>query len=344
MAVVRSKLRPPPLRPGTLPRRALEAALDEAAAEVVILVGPAGQGKTTALALRAAHERASGRATGWLTLDESDNDRRQLHEQLGALVAGLGGGAPSVRGDDLGAWLAEQLERAAGPLSLYFDDFHLLEAPELLAGFRRFLLALPDGVRVYVAARALPELGLSRLALQRTLRVLDAGDLCFSRSEVAELCEGADLSAPELSALHERTGGWPAALQLFRMALKSPRVRASLADPRGPQLRELSAYLSENVLALQSPELGELLLQTAPLEVLSVELARRVTGRADAHELLARLERAGFFVRAADAEAGSFRYHPVLAQLLAEQLAARSPAALARIHALAAQHYSAASA
>ncbi len=345
MVVVRSKLRPPPLRPDALFRRELvERLVEGAAGNAVLLVGPAGYGKTTALAQLYAARRESAWATAWLTFDEADNEPRQLYEHLSALLVELGEGALPAQPEDARslshpAWLAEHLQRLNRPIALFLDDFHLLEAPELVTFFRRLLPSLPEHACLYVGARELPELGLSRLAVRGHACVLDATQLSFSRSEVAALFATSNLSEQELDALHARTSGWPAALQLFRMALASPRVRASLAEPQGLPPRELSVYLSENVLALQAPEVREFLLATAPLETLTVELARHVTHRDDAHLLLARLERAGFFVRAHEADATSFRYHPVLAQMLIAQLEARSPDEVRSIHHRAADHY-----
>jgi ATP/maltotriose-dependent transcriptional regulator MalT len=69
--VLRSKLRPPhPFRP-LVRRTALRQRLDDAVAGagVVLLLGPAGIGKTSLLA-----EWSADRDVSWVTIDAADND------------------------------------------------------------------------------------------------------------------------------------------------------------------------------------------------------------------------------------------------------------------------------
>ncbi|MHA0110751.1 hypothetical protein ACXYUI_26880, partial [Klebsiella pneumoniae] len=94
------------------------------------------------------------------------------------------------------------------------------------------------------------------------------------------------LSAQELDTIRERSDGWPAALQLFRLALVSPQVRQSLGDLASYRPRELAEYLADNVLNLQPAALQDFLLKTSLLSAMTAPLCNAVTGRSDAQAVL----------------------------------------------------------
>jgi LuxR family maltose regulon positive regulatory protein len=79
-----SKLRRPSVRPGTVRRSALLGRLaGQDARPVVSVVAPAGYGKTTLLSQWA---EGSGRAVGWVSVDEGDNDPRVLLTYVAAAL------------------------------------------------------------------------------------------------------------------------------------------------------------------------------------------------------------------------------------------------------------------
>ena len=72
--LLRSKLRPPPVRAGLIPRARLDKLLDAGARGRLCLIdAPAGSGKTTLLAQWCLSDQAS-RSVAWVSLDESDDD------------------------------------------------------------------------------------------------------------------------------------------------------------------------------------------------------------------------------------------------------------------------------
>src|SRR5689334_15509300 len=74
--VVASKLRPPPVRAGTIRRPSLTGRLaHDDSRPVVSVVAPAGYGKTTLLSHWAEN---SSQAFAWVSVDEEDNDPRVL--------------------------------------------------------------------------------------------------------------------------------------------------------------------------------------------------------------------------------------------------------------------------
>jgi LuxR family maltose regulon positive regulatory protein len=349
------KLFAPPVYPGAVRRRViLDRVLQNNSLRVTVLQGPAGHGKSTTLQqIKTAHE-ARGWRTAWLTLDDADNDPRRFESHLRALMQSLQGrtaSPPAARaalGDaplDLAAWVLDGLTAIDTHASIFLDEFQTLRNDALLRFFRTLLPRLPAHVHVFIGSRALPEVGLATLLVNRLACVLRADELRFTPGEATEFfAESKELqvSAEELGTIYRRTEGWPAGLQLFRLALASPEVRTSLEnlDDTGP--RELAEYLTDNVVTLQSPRIQEFLFRTSLLRRLSAPLCAAVTGFDDAQALLAQLERSGLFLRALDSDNTWFKYHGLFSSFLADSLRRSAPQDAARVHAEAARWYLAA--
>lgn len=298
------KLFAPPVYPGAVPRRViLDRVLQDHSLRVTVLQGPAGHGKSTTLQqIKTAHE-ARGWRTAWLTLDDADNDPRRFELHMRALMDLMRGRAAHRRpsdawsGDaprDLAGWVLDGFSSMDTPASIFLDEFQALRNDAILRFFRFLLARLPAHVHVFIGSRALPEIGLATLLVNRMATVLRADDLRFTPGEVTQFfAESKDLrvSAEEVGTIYRRTEGWPAGLQLFRLALVSPEVRTSLVDLDDHGPRELAEYLTDNVVTLQSPRIQEFLFKTSLLRQLSAPLCAAVTGFDDAQELLVQLER-----------------------------------------------------
>lgn len=323
----------------------------ESPPRIVVVQAPAGHGKSTLLEQLKSSSEAAGALTGWLTLDEADNDPRRLAAHLQALVASLGVSSSSAETDDiesdsgrrrLNDWLIQQCLLQDRPVALVFDEFQAITRKPVLAVFQDLLQRLPDTVRVFIGSRAMPEIGLARLIVQQQAVALRAEDIRFSREEVDTFFaaqQDAELSTTERDTVHRLTDGWPAAVQLFRLGLASPSVRQALRDGAGARPRELADYLADNVLSLQPERVRTFLLKTSLLRRLSAPLCDAITGWQDSQSMLLYLERSGLFVRSLDSELQWFKYHTLFSSFLAEQLRLTHPDVLADIHASAATWY-----
>src|SRR5690606_15969154 len=146
-------------------------------------------------------------------------------------------------------------------------------------------------------------------------------------------------SDEEVAAVYQLTEGWPAAVQLYRLSLAHAGPRESLGDITAFRPRQLSEYLTENVLALQPYDVQRFFLETSFLTRLCGPLCELITGRRDARALLAKLEDSGLFVRSLDASSEWFQYHSLLAGFLQSQMSSRDPARVQEIHLLAARWF-----
>lgn len=344
------KLFAPPVYAGAVRRHViLDRVLQDHSLRVTVLQGPAGHGKSTTLQqIKTAHD-ARGWRTAWLTLDDADNDPRRLESHIRAMLMPMLRSGPRPRAGsaghahrDLADWMLEKLSGLETHVSIFLDEFQVLRNETLLRFFRSLLHRLPTHVHVFIGSRSLPEIGLATLLVNRMATVLRADDLRFTPAEVTQFfAESSDvpLSVDEIGAIYRRTEGWPAGLQLFRLALGSPAVRTSLDDLEDTGPRELAEYLTDNVVTLQSPRIQEFLFKTSLLRRLSAPLCTAVTGFEDAQDILVQLERSGLFLRALDSDNRWFKYHGLFSAFLADSLRRASQVDVMSTHDKAAQWY-----
>ena len=340
------KLFPPPARPDAVMRRGIiERVMRVGSAPLTVLQGPAGSGKSTTLQQLHDAFQAQGWATAWLVLDDADNDPQRFETQLHAMLASAGARdtaalAPRAAGVGLIEWALGALEGVGARVVLFFDDFQALHDPSILQCFRELLRRLPARVRCFIGSRALPEVGLASLMVAGRATVLRAEDLRFSAGESRALFAHGEVpvaAADEVERIHQRTEGWPAGLQLFRLAFANPAVRGSLEELAAHGPRELAEYLSENVVSMQPPPVRAFLLRTSLLRRLSGPLCDAVMGRGGSQAVLRQLEHDGLFVSALDASGTWFRYHGLFASHLRDGLVRTEPDAVEAIHGLAAR-------
>ncbi len=189
---------------------------------IVTIVAPAGFGKTTLLAQWAERDR---RPILWVDLEPEDDDAEILESRL-----------------------AEIADRP-GLLTLV-DDVHVLRSPAALAAFERLLCRAAHGTSVAFATRRLPSLPLARLRAEGRLLEIGADELTLTGREAETLLRRAGVLLPrgEAAALAERLEGWPAALFLAALSLRSGAQASTL----GGDDRFLADYLEQEHLACLS--------------------------------------------------------------------------------------------
>lgn len=329
IAILSHKLTPPQPHRNAVERRALLTRLASSVrVRVVLIHGPAGHGKTSLMLQAEAAARESGALTAWLSVDETDNDSRRFLDQLQAIFAALSAksgdpqmsaqGAPASN-DARTDWLFTHLTSLEKPVAIFLDDLHAVTNPATIGLLRHLVENSSPNIRWYIASRTVPELAIPRLVVSEQAVVLHPEDLRFSRYETRIFFEQTGrftLSDAERDAIYLATAGWPAALQLYRLALESPTVRETLQSPTPHQPRELADYLADDVLARQSPEVQDFLLKTSLLQRMSAPLCNAILDRQDSLQMLSALERGGLFVRRLDSDGNWYTYHAIFSRFL----------------------------
>jgi LuxR family maltose regulon positive regulatory protein len=168
--------------------RILDRIAAAATANVILLQGPAGHGKTTALQQIKEAQEAEGRLTGWLTFDTGDNDPRRFAAQLKTFVDDLfaragaeaPGSAKHARQHQHSDWLVERMTRLQRPVALFFDDFQSLTERTALEQFKALFEHATNRIRICIGSRSLPDVGFARLVVNNRALILHGDDLRFT--------------------------------------------------------------------------------------------------------------------------------------------------------------------
>jgi LuxR family maltose regulon positive regulatory protein len=331
----------PPGRPFAEVPRALTARMTEARSAKVILVrAPAGFGKTTAMQQARSVLEAQGVATAWLTLDSADNDLPHFLAAFSAAIEQLGL-EPRTATGELG--LLDVLSRDGEAFVLFLDDFELIQAPSVLGFLREAIERMSRGAQIVFGSRSLPELGLGRLRARGQLVELDAEHLRFTPAEAAQFFRqcGIELQPDALEQVLEKTEGWVAALWLLSMALRRHGAHSDFVARFSGSDRAVADYLTEDVLAQQSPEVRDFLLRTSVLRHLSAPICQALAPYVDCERILRQLEASNIFLAPIASAPGVYRYHSLFAEFLRAQLARERPEDIARLHLAASGWYEA---
>jgi LuxR family transcriptional regulator, maltose regulon positive regulatory protein len=306
---------------------------------VTLVCAPAGSGKTVLLRSWAAQIEEP---VAWVTVErgERDSQRFCLH-LLDALADAAGDDviervspAPGFAGAVVLERLLAQLERLDEPVQVVIDDLHEVDSEDALAWLETLLARLPAALRVVVATREEPTLGLHRLRLAGELTELRGPELRFSIDETRALfgTGGVTLSDTAIASLHERTEGWAAGLRLAAISLAAhPDPERFVREFSGSE-RTVAGYLLAEVLEGQPHEVRDLLLRTSLLARVNGPLADSLTGGTGGEAILHRLEDQNAFVTSLDAARTWFRYHHLFADLLRLELRRTAPETIPSLH------------
>ena len=332
-----TKFRPPTL-PATLVRRSeLHDRLTAGAGRrLTVVVGSAGAGKSVLLADWAA-ARPPG-VTSWLSCHGADTDAvrfwagfidapRVIDPKFGADAADLLAMDGQMSADVI-ASIANDAARLPAGSAIIVDDFHIA-ASAVSRNMTELVECWPaKSAQLVLASRYDPPLRLHRMRISGELCEIRDRDLYFSLADSRDLLAnfGVQLSDADLAMLHRRSEGWPAALQMAALSLRGTTDPARVARALEVRSHTIAEYFIAEVLDQQPPEVARFMLDTSILSVLTAGACTAVTGRQDAAALLHGIDTAHLFLVALDEERTSFRYHPLVRQMLHAELRARDQA------------------
>ena len=331
--------------------RLLELVDDLAAAPLILVVAPAGTGKTSLLSDWAKRTRT---LTAWLALDETDSDPAQFWF---GVIAALEAVAPGCAGQSQGllrrrdgammavARLLFELEAISGPdVVLIIDDLQLVDDDKTIArSLAQFVQHLPAWLHVVLLSRRQSRLPLGRLRARGQLGELSYAELRFSHDEAIELASRLlpSMPADQMEIVADRADGWAACVQFAAIAGRSEQAQRDRGLPGVKAEVQVFDYVFQEVLAGEEPDLVDALMEVSVVHRVSPSQAQALTGRADAVDLLLTAEARGLFVQQVARE-GWFELHPLVRDALVSELGRLSPGRLAEQHMRAARWFEAA--
>jgi DNA-binding NarL/FixJ family response regulator len=261
----------PPVR-RIIERPRLLKQLEETSARTILLIAPAGYGKTTLA--RQWLQRKRGAA---LALDPAESDVAVLGRSIARRLAEQ---APELsRCVDEAIRVAPTPERQARSVArailaevetpldfwLVIDEYHILE-PESPAEILIRTLEDSGRFRLLIASRTRPTWATARRRLYGEILELAQQELALDESEAAELLLGRD----DTEYLNREARGWPALVALVAIA------DAPGSPPTSTAIETLYDFLAEEIFSRISKEAQESLLRLAllpPLTGVSLRIA-----------------------------------------------------------------------
>ncbi len=309
-------------------RRRLIDLIEQAASHrVTVVSGPAGAGKTVACGSWASATPAS-RRVAWLSLDADDRDPARFWAYVQAALSRAdiqpADVARSLR-DRAPATFALHLVEAAQlltePVTLVLDDVHELADGAVLAGLDLLIRHVPPTLRLVLSGRCPPRLQLARLRVSGELADVTAADLACTVDEADAYFAmlGLEVGACTRDEVLQRTEGWMAGLRLAAMNIRSQVLQSGRITDITADEPLVTDYLWDEVLGRQPPETRLFMLRTSVTEQMSGDLADALTGGTGGARTLERLSRENSFVEALGPDRATYRYHPLLRDVLAAE-------------------------
>lgn len=329
--------------------------------KLALLCAPGGYGKTTLLADLAHH---AAFPCCWYALERADVDKitflslllmsiRQLFPQFDTHLEGIlenlrsqeadGAASPvhtTVVIDALTDFIAANItERFAIILCNYHE---VNTSPAINALINRFLQRLPPQCVLIIESRAVPALELVPLVVRHEVFGLGSSDLRFNARELRDLArlQGlAPLTDTEAQQLINTFDGWIAGILLgTRMGdiqvlhQDNTAIKAWGSPAIRMDRQQLFAYLINEVFN-REPDVYTFLKEACILQQMTPALCSTLLGTLEAANRLAYLEQQGLFVtRAGDGAQVSYTCHPLLRELLVEELRHQAPERFLALH------------
>lgn len=322
--------------------RLIDALYEQLEKRLLLVVAPAGYGKTSLLVDLAGQREMS---ICWLSLDTLDQEPQRF---LRYLIAAIAEGFAEFGRDALAALesmasfeqdgerllvtVANELNaQITGPLLLILDDYHLVGDAQHTGHIIGRLLQLTDErLHILLSSRNLPNIPDAPLLIARNqIGGLTFRELSFLLEEIQQLFRqnnGIALNLQDAQALVEQTEGWIAAIHLTE-------GRPGAIPKMHPleSTRELFEFFSKEVLLRQTPAVYRFLLMTSVFDNFDVALCEKVlTPLVEAEQfdwqvLFETVYSSNLFSVPLDKDGRLIRYHHLFQNFLRAQLQYEEP-------------------
>ena len=345
LSIPRSKFGCPAVPVRAIARPRLSEVLAQPDWRVALVTGGPATGKTVAAA------RWFGTldpiAREWVTLDASDDRPERfwltfvlaLERAVPGAFAQMAAAATEVHRlpSEFLARLLTAWSAVTDPLVIVLDDVHHLRSPEITEDLGFVVENLPGGSRMLLTSRVDPHLPVSRWRGRGWLAEVRQRDLALTLPETAELFTalGEDrLTTSDVERLWRRTEGWAGGLRLAAAGIKDradvwPPWPNSSGGPRWWPICSPTRCCTGPRRSCRSS------LRTSVAGVLDPELCDALSGRGDSTDVLRRMEADLKFVMARTGR-DTWRYHPLLAEMLRAELQTHRPGEAQELNRLAA--------
>jgi LuxR family maltose regulon positive regulatory protein len=300
-----------------VPRKRLTRVLDQTTAQAIVIIGPAGYGKTVL-----ASEWLDGKDdVAWFRATTAAADLAAFSVGIAQAIEPLApgaaerlakrvrvGDAPTKAVRPLAELLAEDLSDWPDGALLAIDDYHLVAESAPVEEFVDWLLTLAP-LRLLVTTRTRPAWASARRLLYGEIVEITAEQLAMTQEEAASVL--GDRSSDTVRSLVAQAQGWPAVIGLAALSATSELPESRISEA-------LYRYFAEEVFRREPPGVQRFML--------TASVSPTIDARPDA--VLERLKEHGLLYTSAD---GGLRFHPLLRDFLRHKLEQEEPELLASL-------------
>ena len=306
-----------------LPRQRLLSVLeDRNDRKVFLIVGKAGQGKSS---LSADFLDRNHLQYTWLNLSEEEKDPRLLLQRFREALTRYPTEKPNSQGEEpsLDALLRQLSGLKTHDYYIVLDNYQTVnpsrDAGELL---EQLIAALPENLHLIILSREYPRFSTAKLRIERNLVELNDSDLSFTEDEIHTLLHSLcqiDLSRAQVEGIAEASGGWTAALICLAELLDSKTVPdqnhliETFVEQR--KLDALDLFIEEEIFNPLSTGEKTLLTRLAGYTSIQAVLVTRLIGEEGVAVLENLIER-NVLLKWVDESLSIFSIHPLFSTFL----------------------------
>ncbi|MFO1320348.1 MAG: hypothetical protein U1F52_12075 [Burkholderiales bacterium] len=321
-----AKLTRPRLHSAIARERLFRVIDDARRCPVTWIVGPPGAGKTTVVS---TYLDAAGAPTLWYQVDGGDDDPATFFYYLREAALPF-----RARRKPLPLLTPEYLGDVPGFARRFFRELFLGLPPGVVvaldnyqdadeAGALHALFAIaieetPPDVTFIVMSRAAPPAALARARVGERIAEIGAMDLQLDFDETRAIAaRRARVDEPTIQLIFEQSNGWTAGVMLLLERVRRDGVL--YRDSRGATSEATFDYFASQIFHGSPPETRQLLMAVAWLPQVTAVAAERVSGNANAGQVLEFLYRRHLFVDRRPGEVIAYRFHSLFREFLRHQ-------------------------
>ena len=288
------------------------------AAQVTLILGPAGFGKTTLLAQVYRRVQAQGDPAVWLECSDLDAEPAHFVDTLYA--AGAAAGMRRENQEFTTGDFALRIGELGANVYVFIDALERLIASDAEALVERLTALLPENIHVLLGSRQPLNTWFLQLELQGLASTIGAPQLRLTHAELSALLPQR-FNADEIVRVEQITEGWPVAVQMTRLRAADAVSIAETLEWLTHEGLGLFDYLAERVLESLSYEQRVFLRDTSVLPVVSVVSANAILRVDNGYALMSAVLRLQPIVTITGDRDFTIRLHPLLRQYMCNELA-----------------------
>ena len=314
-------------------QRLIETLTSALSNKLILVVAPAGFGKSTLVSQWRETLVENGVSSPWVSLDENDFEARQFLSyitlslanagiDMEEMVVGAKNGFSDTSERVVIRRLISEIEMSDTRCVLILDDYHRVHSPKIDSLIKQLIKETPSSFSILINSRTVPDIDCATLIAAGIAVELGTENLRLTRSEAKEAI-ASDITDHDFGSLYEKTEGWPVAVQLAK--LDGGNLGSFAASKLGNSNNFIASYLTEQVVDALDEETKKFLLYTSVFERFNESLVNHVLESDDAWMMMGRLHSLTAFIIPMDKEGGWYRYHHLFAEYLYESLKKNYP-------------------